>query len=161
MARSLSRTVRLTRREFDELPEYSASVPTGTTIGKRWKRRVGPHEGPPTWQMGEYQEDSDPDKVRIAWSTIVLAPLAGQGSGVIKMDAPRTLCDPKQEDIAEEWERMGGLPIKGSKILERIGQDIHFWPGGHLASGLMRISWHRMNERKYVTVERVKERDSA
>lgn len=30
-------TVRLTWAEFRALPEYSASAPTGATLGKRWK----------------------------------------------------------------------------------------------------------------------------
>jgi len=30
----------LTQKEFDDLLEYSTSIPTGTTIGKRWKRRI-------------------------------------------------------------------------------------------------------------------------
>lgn len=50
----------MTRRAFDELPEYSCSVPTGTTIGKRWKRSEfyagfrpgGPYPG--RWFMWEY-----------------------------------------------------------------------------------------------------------
>lgn len=29
---------RLTRKEFDEMLEYSCSIPTGKAIGKRWKR---------------------------------------------------------------------------------------------------------------------------
>lgn len=30
----------LTQKEFDELLEYSTSVPTGTAVGKIWKRGV-------------------------------------------------------------------------------------------------------------------------
>lgn len=56
--------LRLTRRELEALPEYSTSVPTGTTPGKRWRRNVafslaGFH--PPTegavWIVGEYGKD--------------------------------------------------------------------------------------------------------
>ena len=40
----------LSQTEFDKLPEYSMSVPTGTTIGKRWK-----HQDPDgTWMICEY-----------------------------------------------------------------------------------------------------------
>lgn len=65
-------TITLTQREFDELLEYSASLPTGTTVGKRWKRQVfsGPHAG--DWRMGEYVEDPDPDMVGVKWRTITI-----------------------------------------------------------------------------------------
>ncbi len=53
--------LRLTPREFAALPEYSCSLPTGTTIGKRWKRLDGSHDhrfiaagGKPRWMIGEY-----------------------------------------------------------------------------------------------------------
>ncbi len=32
-------TICLIKKEFDDLPEYSTSNPTGTTIGKVWKRK--------------------------------------------------------------------------------------------------------------------------
>lgn len=47
------------RADFDALPEYSSSLPTGTTIGKRWKRREPYGQIPgvdPIWFMGEYYE---------------------------------------------------------------------------------------------------------
>lgn len=47
--------VKMTGAEFDALPEYSASLPTGTTIGRQWKvNRVGlaPH-----WWMGMYTRE--------------------------------------------------------------------------------------------------------
>lgn len=54
-------SLRLTPREFAALPEYSCSLPTGTTIGKRWKRLDGSHDhrfkaagGQPRWMVGEY-----------------------------------------------------------------------------------------------------------
>lgn len=61
--------LRLTQREFDPLPEYSCSIPTGTTIGKRWKRHEGAYDqrfraagGKPWWIIGEYIEAADPKK---------------------------------------------------------------------------------------------------
>ncbi len=60
----------MTQREFDELPEYSATLPTGTCIGKRWKRRA--RSG--TWTMGEYCDEPDQDKypglIQIRWRRI-------------------------------------------------------------------------------------------
>jgi len=32
-------TIGLSRKEFDALPEYSLSNPTGVIIGKQWKRK--------------------------------------------------------------------------------------------------------------------------
>jgi hypothetical protein len=39
----------LTQKEFDALPEYSRSNPTGTTVGKKWKRKVKD-----SWYLCEY-----------------------------------------------------------------------------------------------------------
>jgi len=44
--------------EFNSLPEYSRSLPTGTTQGKVWKRHVNwnkPEESK-EWWLGEYGE---------------------------------------------------------------------------------------------------------
>lgn len=66
--------LRLSALAFHELYEYSCSVPTGTTIGKRWKRLDGAHDqgfirrgGIPQWVIGEYAENVDPTKVTINW----------------------------------------------------------------------------------------------
>lgn len=59
--------LKLTPAEFLALPEYSASVPTGTTIGKRWRRLNGAHDmaykragGKCEWMIGAYEEHPDP-----------------------------------------------------------------------------------------------------
>ena len=56
--------LRLTPRQFAELREYSGTLPTGTTIGKRWKRLDGSHDrafikagGKPRWMVGEYTRE--------------------------------------------------------------------------------------------------------
>lgn len=66
--------LRLTPREFETLPEYSASMPTGVFIGKRWKRLDGSHDraflaagGKPRWLVGEYQVCAEPTKARTVW----------------------------------------------------------------------------------------------
>lgn len=94
---SAVRTVRLTRREFEALSEYSSTVPTGTTLGKRWKRNLNAYRDPcfshlhvfdgtrepdfrgPDWWMGEYAADpkaklreGEPETVLIVWSKIAL-----------------------------------------------------------------------------------------
>lgn len=81
--------IELTKAEFDELGEYSGcSLPTGTSIGKRWKRNedaYGPRSSIslaeekmgdvfPDWWMGEYYELNPPvkDTVGIRWKKIRL-----------------------------------------------------------------------------------------
>jgi hypothetical protein len=56
--------MRLTPKEFKGLLEYSASLPTGTTPGKRWRRLNGAHDrafirrgGKPRWIIGQYDPD--------------------------------------------------------------------------------------------------------
>lgn len=77
--------VRRTKAELAALPEYSCSLPTGTTIGKRWKRNKIAYAGPPPgcrlpegafvgpeWWMGEYHPSSEPDTIDIHWSPILV-----------------------------------------------------------------------------------------
>jgi hypothetical protein len=58
--------VEMTQAEIDALLEYSTTLPTGKTVGKRWKRRLflGPKAG--RWVLCEYVEDPDPEYVGIA-----------------------------------------------------------------------------------------------
>ena len=89
------KTALLTKEELDALPEYSCSIPTGTIIGKRWKRRTYKKSNipvndfgydekgyfrlePDSWIMGEYAEDeTPPDRlhpngwVKIIWRNII------------------------------------------------------------------------------------------
>jgi hypothetical protein len=99
----VKKLVVLTKREFDELGEYSCSLPTGTTVGRRWKRDMNAYRQPTCfflhvcdgrpepsfrgedWWMGEYaadpkakiRDDGTPETVRILWSKIVLSEEAG------------------------------------------------------------------------------------
>ena len=63
----------LTLEQFEKLDDYSCSIPTGTTIGKTWRRRV-PYLFPVTkdtkWYRGKYVEHSDPNKTGIEWALI-------------------------------------------------------------------------------------------
>jgi hypothetical protein len=63
-------TVQLTQQEFDALRDYSASLPTGTAIGKQWKRRNDYYDESKGWRLGEYVEHADPDLVGIRWRDI-------------------------------------------------------------------------------------------
>lgn len=68
----------MTRQEFERLPEYSTSIPTGVTIGKRWRRCILPghlsgFQGAAAdiqhWRIGEYSRESvtHPGEVDITW----------------------------------------------------------------------------------------------
>lgn len=68
--------IAIPRAELYELPEYSCSYPTGTTIGKRWRRDLHAfREGAPPieeheWKIAEYMECvcCGPKTVAIAWA---------------------------------------------------------------------------------------------
>jgi hypothetical protein len=65
-------TVKMSIAEFDALLEYSTTLPTGTTIGKKWKRHIlsGLNRG--EWWLGEYVPDpsGSSGKVGITWKKI-------------------------------------------------------------------------------------------
>lgn len=65
--------LRITYQEAKSLPEYSCSHPTGTTIGKRWRRHNGSYDrdwiragGKPYWLICEYAECDPPREDRVA-----------------------------------------------------------------------------------------------
>jgi len=74
-------TIVLTQKEFNELPEYSCSLPTGTTIGKKWKRNIyafnpaycDPRTGNTIedWYLCEYIPHPDNKLVGILYKHIV------------------------------------------------------------------------------------------
>lgn len=77
--------LRITAREFRALPEYSCSLPTGTTPGKRWKRLDGAHDrnflaagGKPHWMIGEYDPACPPGAkiIKIFWYRPIIQILA-------------------------------------------------------------------------------------
>lgn len=53
--------------DFAELPEYSASIPTGVEVGKRWKRARNTYNGDDGWLMGAFEEhpSGDPELVLV------------------------------------------------------------------------------------------------
>ena len=65
----------MSMKYFDKLLEYSASLPTGTYLGKRWKRREPYLDKLTTyynWFMGEYVKDDDPNQTKIIWRHIYI-----------------------------------------------------------------------------------------
>ena len=57
--------------ELESMDEYSCSLPTGTTVGKIWKRNLTAFQRSqgrvlePEWIVCMYAEHEDPNKVRI------------------------------------------------------------------------------------------------
>ena len=64
-------TIVLTEIEFNQLPNYSCSYPTDTTIGKRWKRGEPYVRDPHTWYLCEYVESNIEGMIGIKAKLIV------------------------------------------------------------------------------------------
>jgi hypothetical protein len=72
------KTAIVDQEEFDNMLEYSCTLPTGTIVGKRWKRREPYHtrpipQAPNDWYMGEYVDIGKDDKVGIVWRRLYVA----------------------------------------------------------------------------------------
>lgn len=92
------KTAIVTPDEFDALLEYSTSIPTGTIVGKVWKRKYTVidkavplgitfpwpicdgrvamdcrvEQKHDLWQLGEYVEDKDPTMIGIKWRDLLV-----------------------------------------------------------------------------------------
>lgn len=55
------------RGDFNILPEYSCTIPTGVYEGKMWKRREGVE-----WLICWYGPSLDPDECRIHYRKLVI-----------------------------------------------------------------------------------------
>jgi hypothetical protein len=85
-------------RDLERLPEYSATNPTGVTIGKTWRRHNGAfdHEfkragGIPFWTIVRYEEDPDDPKMALI---VTYRPVVK-----IPMGRVRYPCDPCTEPM--------------------------------------------------------------
>ena len=56
----------VTQKEFDNLLEYSRSIPTGKTIGKQWKRRCVNDQ----WLLGEYYDINSETEIGIRYTPL-------------------------------------------------------------------------------------------
>ena len=81
-----NKIVFLTLAELSQLPNYSWSVPTGQTLGKRWRCNNNDrpfrsleqvNELPEDWYMGEYyMDDTIPEgQIGIRWRKMVITDL--------------------------------------------------------------------------------------
>lgn len=68
--------IRMTCREFMKLPEYSATHPTGTTPGKRWRRLDGAHD-PRSWLPKD-----DPRYVQARWFVLEYGEVSADGKHI-------------------------------------------------------------------------------
>lgn len=62
----------ISRADLAALGEYSCSLPTGTTIGKRWRRNLNAFRPdragvPAEWTVGEFVDIGDKENVGIKW----------------------------------------------------------------------------------------------
>lgn len=69
----------LTQKQFDQLADYSASLPSGVYDGKAWKRLDGSFDyeflqsgGKPQWLLGWYGPSDAPSKCSINFRTILI-----------------------------------------------------------------------------------------
>ena len=87
---------------FEKLDDYSCSVPTGTVIGKIW-RRGEPFEGPRTWWLGQYVKADNLNYVDIKWRELYVIVDHKLASGVHRatdelLDAIKT-CDTMADTV--------------------------------------------------------------
>lgn len=62
-------TIELYPDQLEALLDYSMTLPTGTTVGKMWRRDCNvfrKHLGP-DWIVGRYVPSSDPGYIGIEW----------------------------------------------------------------------------------------------
>lgn len=56
----------VTLETFHKLDDYSCSLPSGTIVGKIWKRHQ-PFGGRGQWWLGQYLKSEDPEMIDIVW----------------------------------------------------------------------------------------------
>lgn len=66
-------TAVLERRDFEGLPEYSLTLPTGVYANKVWKRRepADPRSQPCRWYLGQYEPPID-GQCLIVWRDLLV-----------------------------------------------------------------------------------------
>lgn len=110
-ALELNKTVKLTQGEFDALPEYTCSNPTGTVIGKRWKRAT--KDG---WFLCEYVGCNEPGYIDITKKHIAI---------LTEMKEVDELQDsaftPKTELASRLWEIRKRIIASGEPLLDWDG----------------------------------------
>lgn len=57
----------MTKAEFDALPRYDFTLPTGVVAGKRWKYFNSMREPGDQWLVGEYIQTADGAAIYTKW----------------------------------------------------------------------------------------------
>lgn len=70
----MTEEVIISRSELRDLGEYSSSLPTGKTIGKRWRATRYVDGKATDWKIAEYVDHPDPTKIGIKWVWAVIEP---------------------------------------------------------------------------------------
>lgn len=60
-------TIKLFPWELESMPEYSTSLPTGTTVWKMWKRKIVDQ-----WVVGQYIPCEEPGMIGTRWYEVLL-----------------------------------------------------------------------------------------
>lgn len=89
-------TLFLFQHELDSIDEYSASIPSGTTVGKVWKSNRNIRRGhlEPNWVVCMYTENANPELITILRFNVVLK----------HGPAPRTYREPDWSNFAA-WKK--------------------------------------------------------
>ena len=81
--------IRMTKRALEALSEFSMTLPTGTTPGRRWRRRVGDE-----WWQGRYGKPiPNPSEARRRYPGLELVTPIFWRRIIVQGAAPRFPCD--------------------------------------------------------------------
>lgn len=94
--------VLVSKADFDSLPEYSCSIPTGALPGKWWKRRRRYDATCNEWLLGVYADKPNPDRtVTIYWRRLEWYPWIEDGKPENADDLPKRRTKWAKEEIRD------------------------------------------------------------
>jgi hypothetical protein len=100
------KTATIPLEHLEDLDDYSCTVPSGTVIGKVWRRHepYSRSTGNGAWWLGEYAKCADPEMVTIIWRELfIVVRRPGVADEVIRA----------KDDLIEET----SLALKGEQAL--------------------------------------------
>jgi hypothetical protein len=136
--------MRLAWPAFRDLPEYSATMPTGTTPGKMWRRLDGDFDldfkakgGQPRWMIGQYDPNcpDDAKTIRTFWYRPIIMlhaeiPYVTMKPGMVVPARYGSVDRKLRQDIIDWLEARGGRAIMrrwtGNSILQFYRRDDAF-----------------------------------
>ncbi|MFN3387481.1 MAG: hypothetical protein ACK40O_01005 [Allosphingosinicella sp.] len=112
---------RLTPAQLLDLPEYSTTIPTGTTPGKRWRRALRPWRSglSDEWWLGQYGKPYPEGhehfgSVAIFWRRIIVIGAPARWPADVRVDTPRKPNPPAAAGIPWSARRGRGEAIEPS-----------------------------------------------